>query len=939
MSALTTRLTGGFITSTLPVNDPLNYSTMYSLRYTLFRLSFFTQLFFTAPTADAQTPSPWKKITDKPVTLDMKQGMISFHTPAFELKLLKSSQTVASISPAAAKTFDFSPGELLEKRNRDGLYHLGDLNLRFRESPSAAWQNISTAAKRSSIRPIAGGGKILAAADLAATLPSWIPLQIRRFWELTENGIVLRFSIKNTGTKIVELGSLGIPMIFNNVMLDKTLEQTHAQNVFYDPYIGEDAGYVQVTRLSGKGPVLLVVPYGKTPLEAYNPLLDDPTPKGVTFEGFYEWMPLSKAYAEQDWKGAEQWNLPSSLLLKPGESHDYGVKFILASSVRNIESRLIKEKRPVAVGIPGYVIPQDVNASLFLKYPYLVKHIDIYPREAMSLKVLPGTKGGWQRYLVKGDHWGRARVTLTYEDGTVQTISYKVIKPEIEAVSDFGRFLTHQQWYTNEKDPFGRNNSVISYDNEKKEQVTQDSRAWIPGLSDEGGAGAWLGAIMKELITPDKEELRLLQLFVNHTLWGGLQHSGGKEKFGVKKSMFYYEPAEMPASTYSDSINYKTWAAWNHKTANDVGRSYNYPHVAAAHWVLYRLARYHTALVDEKKWDWYLENAYQTAMAMVSLAPYYAQFGQMEGSVFLYILQDLKAEGWAAQASALEAAMKLRAGHWRTLKFPFGSEMPWDSTGQEEVFVWSDYFGYADKAKITIDAILGYMPTVPHWGYNGSARRYWDFLYGGKLSRIERQLHHYGSSLNAIPVLKAYQNDPSDFYLLRVGYGGLMGAIANITADGFGPSAFHSFPSTLKADGLSGDYGSGFYGYAVNTATYITLHPEFGWLAFGGNLQVNGSWIETEITTARKSAVFIAPAGLWLSLDAGTFKSVAYNTKTSELCIRLAAADRSTPNAYLTIKTSALTKQYIPEVTLKKVRGTYIISLGEKDVSLQLRLK
>jgi hypothetical protein len=131
-------------------------------------------------------------------------------------------------------------------------------------------------------------------------------------------------------------------MIFNNVMLDKTLEQTHAQNVFYDPYIGEDAGYVQVTRLSGKGPVLLVVPYGKTPLEAYNPLLDDPTPKGVTFEGFYEWMPLSKAYAEQDWKGAEQWNLPSSLLLKPGESHDYGVKFILASSVRNIESRLIK---------------------------------------------------------------------------------------------------------------------------------------------------------------------------------------------------------------------------------------------------------------------------------------------------------------------------------------------------------------------------------------------------------------------------------------------------------------------------------------------------------------------------------------------------------------------------------------------------------------------
>jgi Family of unknown function (DUF5695) len=41
-----------------------------------------------------------------------------------------------------------------------------------------------------------------------------------------------------------------------------------------------------------------------------------------------------------------------------------------------------------------------------------------------------------------------------------------------------------------------------------------------------------------------------------------------------------------------------------------------------------------------------------------------------------------------------------------------------------------------------VNAIIGYMPTVPHWGYNGSARRYWDFIYAAKYSRIERQLHH-----------------------------------------------------------------------------------------------------------------------------------------------------------------------------------------------------
>jgi hypothetical protein len=132
--------------------------------------------------------------------------------------------------------------------------------------------------------------------------------------------------------------------------------------------------------------------------------------------------------------------------------------------------------------------------------------------------------------------------------------------------------------------------------------------------------------------------------------------------------------------------------------------------------------------------------------------------------------------------------MRRRADQWRSLGYPFGSEMPWDSTGQEEVYAWCKYFGYDQKALVTLNAILGYMPTVPHWGYNGSARRYWDFLYAGKLRRVERQLHHYGSGLNAIPVLTEFREHPDDFYLLRVGYGGVMGAIANITEDGFGPS-------------------------------------------------------------------------------------------------------------------------------------------------------
>jgi Family of unknown function (DUF5695) len=80
--------------------------------------------------------------------------------------------------------------------------------------------------------------------------------------------------LTNRTDKPVYIGGLGIPLVFDNIMNGKKLDQAYAECSFYDPYIGEDAGYVQVVHLNGMGPVLLVVPEGHTPFEAYKPILD-----------------------------------------------------------------------------------------------------------------------------------------------------------------------------------------------------------------------------------------------------------------------------------------------------------------------------------------------------------------------------------------------------------------------------------------------------------------------------------------------------------------------------------------------------------------------------------------------------------------------------------------------------------------------------------------
>ena len=876
-------------------------------------------------------------VADTIPTLGLNRGVQSLDVGQMRLELVRASQTVAALQPEDQGGFDFTPNDWLERRAGDGYFHLGDLTLRLRWEASDGWRHYSTAEARRPVEALPARAPVLAAADLAPTLPADIPLRVRRYWESTGGHLALRFELHNPTNTPIEIGALGIPMVFNNILSDRSLDEAHAVSSFYDPYIGRDAGYLQVTRLSGEGPALVVVPLRGTPFEAYNPLLSDPTPRGITFEGFYEWMAHSLAYSEDEWSAADPWNRPTSATLAPGESRSYGVEFLVADEMRAIESTLLANGRPVAVGVPGYVVPMDVEARLFLRHTTDVRALNVEPAGALTITPTRVTEGGWRAYDVRGRSWGRARLTVTYEDGLEQTVHYKVIKPAAAVAADLGRFLTSEQWFEKPDDPFGRSPSVISYDYDERTQVTEDNRAWIAGLGDEGGSGSWLAAIMKQLVQPDPAELAKMQRFVDGVVWGGLQYDEGELAYGVRKSMFYYQPEEMPEGTYSEDVRYGGWSSWDREHAMTVGRSYDYPHVAALHWVLYRLARNQQGLVTNHPWDWYLERAWRTGQAMVEHARHYAQFGQMDGTVFLLILLDLQREGWVEQAAALQETMRARAEVWRSLGYPFGSEMPWDSTGQEEVYAWCKYFGYDEKALVTLNAILAYTPTVAHWGYNGSARRYWDFMYAGKLRRVERQLHHYGSGLNAIPVLSEYRDHPEDLYLLRVGYGGLMGAIANVTREGFGPSAFHAYPSTLRIDGYSGDYGPGFFGHAVNTGTYVVNDPEFGWISFGGNLSEAEGAVRVTPLDAARSRVYLAPIGLWLTLDAGTFEAVELSGEV--VWVTLSPATAAVRNARLRVgRPAALegAERIVPTDTYELERGAYVVPLGEEAIVVVL---
>lgn len=186
------------------------------------------------------------------------------------------------------------------------------------------------------------------------------------------------------------------------------------------------------------------------------------------------------------------------------------------------------------------------------------------------------------------------------------------------------------------------------------------------------------------------------------------------------------------------------------------------------------------------------------------------------------------------------------------------------------------------------------MPTVAHWAWDGNARRYWDFSVAGGIQRIERQVHHYGSPLNAIPLLDHFQYDPDPtsslaLHDLRVGYGGWLGALTNINEEGFAGQAFHAWPDTLEWDPYSSDYGCGLLGHMLSSTTYLVESPDLGFLSFGGNVQENGSVVTVQPRDTVRRRVYVAPLGLKFEVGVGTIEEFDYDTTSNIVVIRLSA--------------------------------------------------
>lgn len=210
----------------------------------------------------------------------------------------------------------------------------------------------------------------------------------------------------------------------------------------------------------------------------------------------------------------------------------------------------------------------------------------------------------------------------------------------------------------------------------------------------------------------------------------------------------------------------------------------------------------------------------------------------------------------------------------------------------------------------------------------------------GKLRRLERQIHHYGSALNSQVLLSAFGDDPSDSYLLRTGHGGSFAPLSNINEAGCPSAGFHSFPETLKWDGFTGDYGPGFLGMILNTGTYVAEDEQVGPVAYGGEITTDGNKVTVLPRDSVRKRTFIGPLAVMVTVDVGVIQQLSYNVEARTISMTLSQLAGVPKAMNATVWTESMQSPW--EVTgdqVETARGGWRVPLVEDKVTVTLSSK
>lgn len=499
-------------------------------------------------------------------------------------------------------------------------------------------------------------------------------IRVYQMYEWKETGIRWTIRLKNPLNEVLTVRKLGIPLMMNQFFRGDN-QFKYDKCVLRHTCITHHHSYIYWATSGNGTQTLLLQALGDTPLmhfscEEDHPVFGRKGSMGSAFEGcFYVYL----VHEKTPFSHIET----SALVLEQGEEKEFSFFLGIEKDFEALEVRIVANGGITAQAVPGMCVPCGEEVKLIIDGGEGVEIC--LPDEGDELL---GMDCMCERKVAKLRlaGYGVRNVWLRKSD-TVMKLQFFAMEPLEDIIRSQSAFIAAKQFETEEADPCYH--GLLMWDMTARHRVNSSCNPfgadWMAGGSDEIGLVSGLFLSGKNVYLPDEKEVRVLNDYVKDFLVERLTEHPGYRVHRMVPWFQMFEP----------------WAGYG---ADDVWRAYNYVHVINTVYNMYRISSlYSFDFLEEPVY--YITLAYEYMKAMFTYwmfpdgvgATKYANMGELH--MALSLEGDLRKEGLASQADWVRQTVEMKAYYFASKEYPYGSEMPYDSTAFEAVYAYGKAAG------------------------------------------------------------------------------------------------------------------------------------------------------------------------------------------------------------------------------------------------------
>jgi|GEM_PF-753751 len=894
--------------------------------------------------SDALNPANWQNLLPEPVLAYSPvmsiSGVVAGSSPQRFYRLQQVDPSFATKVSSGAisslrRTDDSETTEYISGGN------LGNARLSYQPTAGPTWYNADTATlsgvasvSHSSITNGSGTqytSRYLLTNGLAGALVFESVLSIK------QDHVEWSLNLTNLASQSVTIGNLALPLPMNTAFSGVT------SSAMKHSFISGYGSFIFWMRPDSVGPYLLMTPEDNTKLEFW----DDPSPPTGYEVYVHSYVAATNAAAQNASVTThdDRWRQPTtSLTLSAGSSQSYGFKFQWANDYDAIRQALVNEGKIDVHVVPGMTVPTNLFAQIALRTTQAVSSVTSEFPAQTQLQYLGTTNVGasaYQLYQVQFARLGENKLAINYGNSRTMYLEFFVTEPLETLIKKRAAFLVSHQiitntWYSGLFCDLNVNDGqLITPDHH---DTLYNSFQVYEIASDDAGESRPAYLAGKESVFPVQSEVTALDYYITNFVWGGLQRTTNETaSYGI-----YGVP---------------DWHTLRTNNNLSIYRGYDYPHIIAMYYGMYKVARFHPEVTTVLGAQEYLQRAWGTAMAMWSYGGGQAtQIGLMNELVIPDVIAALQAEGMTSQAASLRTNWEAKVAYYISGSANlFGSEYAFDATGFESQEAYAKYalqhagssaaMGSGNPA-LFLNNATNFMnkqitANVFDRGWLETAYYYYGSDYRGDMG--DDFVVTYMAQMGGWGLLDYALNYGTNADYLRLGYGSYLNGWSTMNTGtaasnygfwypgasydggcggGFEPSPYNSTwlggqPMHRGAWYYSAEENLGFCGALRSAATILADDPIFGRFCYGGGVtNVGGDLQITPLDGVRQRFhALLAGGTLHLTLD---FDHFALGQSLDLL------ADLSRIN--FLVETANTASHSTPLHFSTSIAGTYILS-------------